>query len=124
MSAIWMCTRAQLRGRVRVTIVLALLVGVAGAVVLASFAAARRTQRALPRFLRESAGIDALAIITDPRGDEVISTYDLADEIRQVRAIPEVGAADRGAAILIQTPDPAVPTGWATQIAYAPLDGT
>src|SRR5205814_370879 len=124
MSAIWLCTRAQLRGRVRVTILFALLVGLAGAVVLTSFAAARRTKQALPRFLRESSGIDALAIITDPRGSAFISKYDLADEIRQVRAFPEVRSADRGAATLIQTPDTSVPTGWATQIAYVPFDGT
>ena len=105
MSAIWLCTRAQLRGRVRVTILLALLVGLAGAVVLTSFAAARRTKQALPRFLRESSGIDALAIITDPRGSAFISKYDLADEVRQVRTFPEVRLADRGAATLIQTPD-------------------
>src|SRR3954465_6327052 len=122
MSAIWMCTRAQLRGRVRATILLALLVGLAGGVVLTAVAAARRTQRALPAFLRESTVTDAFVTMSPPSGDVYGSEYDLAEEIQKVRTFPEVRAASRGTATLVRVPDTSVPTGWATQVAYVPLD--
>jgi hypothetical protein len=51
MSAVWLRATAQLRGRVRVTVLLALLVGLAGGLVLAAVAGARRSDGVLPRFL-------------------------------------------------------------------------
>jgi len=50
-SAVWLRATAQLRGRVRVTVLLALLVGLAGGLVLAAVARSRRSDAALPRFL-------------------------------------------------------------------------
>ena len=47
MSAVWLRASAQLRGRTRATILLAVLVGLAGGLVLASVADARRTDAAV-----------------------------------------------------------------------------
>jgi hypothetical protein len=51
MTAVWARARAELRLRWRATVVLALLVGLAGGVVLAAVAGARRTDTVLQRFL-------------------------------------------------------------------------
>lgn len=50
MGAVGMLARAEIRSRWRGTVVLTLLVGIVGAVVLASVAGARRSDSALPRF--------------------------------------------------------------------------
>ena len=49
MAAVWAVARADLRGRWRGLLALALLVGIMGGVVLAAAAGARRTQTAMPR---------------------------------------------------------------------------
>jgi putative ABC transport system permease protein len=51
MSAIWMRTRAELRGRWRPTVLIVILIGLAGGVALTAAAGARRTETAYPRFL-------------------------------------------------------------------------
>ena len=51
MGAVLMRARAQLRGRLRTSVLLAVFVGLAGGVVLAAVAGARRSDAALPRFL-------------------------------------------------------------------------
>ena len=57
---------AQLRGRLRASLLLALLVGLSGGVVLAGLAGARRSDAALPRFLAASRTTDATVwFITD-----------------------------------------------------------
>jgi hypothetical protein len=50
MGAVWLRARAQLRGRVWASLLLLLLAGLAGGVVLAALAGARRSDAALPRF--------------------------------------------------------------------------
>jgi hypothetical protein len=49
MGAVWLRARVQLRGRVRASLLLALLVGLSGGVVLAALAGARRSDAAMPQ---------------------------------------------------------------------------
>jgi hypothetical protein len=60
LSAVWLRARAQLRGRVQATVLLAVLVGLAAGMVLAAVAGARRTNAALPRFVAHDHAIDAI----------------------------------------------------------------
>jgi hypothetical protein len=92
MGAVWLRAMAQLRGRVRASLLLALLVGLSGGVVLAALAGARRSEAALPRFLAASRTTDATVWIFGPRGGQPART-DLADELRAVAALPQVRAA-------------------------------
>ena len=48
----WMYARADLRRRWKSTVAVAILIGMAGAVVLTAYAGARRTDSAYPRYLR------------------------------------------------------------------------
>jgi hypothetical protein len=63
MGVLWMRARAQLRGRARANLFLALLVGLAGALVLAAAAGARRSEAALPRFLAANQTVDAAVYV-------------------------------------------------------------
>jgi hypothetical protein len=76
MTAVSACARAELRARWRATLLLAVLVGVAGGVVLASVAGARRTATTMDRFLAyhqatnvgvEAKGIDLDAVARLPQ---------------------------------------------------------
>jgi hypothetical protein len=69
MAAVWARARAELRRRWRATVLLAVLVGLAGGVVLAAVAGARRTGSAVDRFLAYNrpmdvsvAGLDMAAV--------------------------------------------------------------
>ena len=53
MAAVWLRARSELRRRRAASLALVLLIGIAGAAVLASVAGARRGDRALPTFLAE-----------------------------------------------------------------------
>ena len=70
MGAVWLRATAQLRGRVRASLLLALLVGLSGGVVLAALAGARRSDAALPRFLAASRTTDALVYFTGTSLDQ------------------------------------------------------
>ena len=50
MAAVWICFRAELRSRWRAWVALTLLVGIAGGVVLAAAAGARRTDSSVGRY--------------------------------------------------------------------------
>lgn len=54
MSVAWYCARVELRKRWRVWLSIALLIGLGGGLAMASVAAARRTNSALPRFLQQA----------------------------------------------------------------------
>ncbi|HEX9313206.1 MAG TPA: hypothetical protein VGA30_10365, partial [Actinomycetota bacterium] len=60
MPAVLMRLRTELRLHLTATIALIVLVGVAGGVVIASAAGARRTDTAFPRFLDASHAADVL----------------------------------------------------------------
>src|SRR5512132_70303 len=87
-SAVWLRASAQLRGRARATLLLAVLVGLAGGMVLAAVAGARRTDAALPRFLARDRTIDAVVELPEaglqPRPDT------LGRQLRTLAALPEV----------------------------------
>ena len=90
MGVLWMRARAQLRGRARANLFLALLVGLAGALVLAAAAGARRSEAALPRFLAANQTVDAAVYV--PLSNP---TDDLSEARRRVAALPEVRQAFR-----------------------------
>jgi FtsX-like permease family len=118
MGVLWMRARAQLRGRVGANLFLALLVGLAGALVLAAAAGARRSEAALPRFLAANQTMDA-AVFVQP--DDPFD--DLAEARRQLAALPEVQQVFRltGALILAGT-DPTDPSRWHRQLGAVALD--
>ena len=82
MSAVWLRLRADARSRRPAWAALALIVGVAGGVVVGSFAAAARTESAFDRFLTWSNAAD-------------IVLFNAADPVdfEQVRALPQVEEA-------------------------------
>ena len=82
MGAVWMLARHELRGRWRSTIALAVLVGLVGAVVLASVAGARRTLSSLDRFEDSSRASDV----------EINAGGVSAEKLREFRATDGVAA--------------------------------
>ncbi|TMK86163.1 MAG: flagellar basal body L-ring protein FlgH, partial [Actinobacteria bacterium] len=66
MAAVWMAARAQLRRRWGTTVALALLVGLAGGVVMAAIAGASRTDSAMKRFVKFSRPEDAYVVVNGP----------------------------------------------------------
>jgi hypothetical protein len=89
MGVLWTRARAQLRGRARANLFLALLVGLAGALVLAAAAGARRSEAALPRFLAANRTVDAAVFLPAAPGD------DMAEARRRVAELPEVAQVFR-----------------------------
>jgi FtsX-like permease family len=121
MAAIWLRATAQLRGRVRASLLLILLVGLSGGVVLAALAGARRSEAALPRFLAASRTTDATVWILGPRGGQPART-DLAAELRAVAALPQVRTASRASVLIMSGPNPVDPTRPNRQLGYVGLD--
>jgi hypothetical protein len=120
MGVLWVRARAQLRGRARANALLVLLIGLAGALVLAAAAGARRSEAALPRFLAANQTVDASVIVLDsgPTGEKAL---------RRVAALPEVRQAFRltgwdAGALILAGADPAEPSGWHRQLGTVALD--
>jgi ABC-type lipoprotein release transport system permease subunit len=88
LAAVWLRWRSELRSRWRAWLAVAALVGLAGGVVIAAAAGARRTDSAYPRFLRAYKAADVL--IADD--GEVPQPFDL----RKVERLPQVAEAVRG----------------------------
>jgi FtsX-like permease family len=108
MAAVWVRVRAELRQRWRATVLLMVVVGLAGGAVVAAVAGARRTDSAMDRFLAYSRPVNVSVIGPD---------FDA------VRRLPQVADADQGAymALTPSTPAGAPDTGalgsinpWAT----------
>ena len=115
MSAVWLRASAQLRGRVRATVLLAVLVGLAGGVVLAAVAGARRTEAALPRFLaRDPFPVHAL-VFAPASGQQ-------QREVRALVRLPEVRQAVRITDVVLSSVDPASPTGRRRDSGFVPMD--
>jgi hypothetical protein len=123
MGAVWLRAGAQLRGRLLASLLLALLVGLAGGVVLAAVAGARRSDAALPRFLAASRTTDTSVYITGPqnRPGQPAGT-DLAAEYRAVAALPQVRGAQRVCPLILSGSDPAGRSGPSRQQGWVGLD--
>jgi ABC-type antimicrobial peptide transport system permease subunit len=122
MSAVWLRATAQLRGRVRVTVLLALLVGVAGGLVLAAVAGARRSDAALPRFLAFNQTTDAMVWVLPRSGSYFDDRSQLAEEAREVASLPGVRNTTRGSVLIVSGSDPASSGGPRRQAAVVALD--
>jgi FtsX-like permease family len=111
MAAVWVTARAELRRRWRATVLLAVLVGLAGGVVLAAVAGARRTGSAVDRFLAYNRPMDVS-----------VAGIDMA----AVARLPQVADADEGALVplLPDTPSgPGDPRSTGVIAAFATMHG-
>jgi hypothetical protein len=118
MGVLWLRAKAQLRGRARASLLLVLLVGFAGALVLAAAAGARRSEAALPRFLAANRTMDA-AVFVQP--DDPFD--DLAEARRQLAALAEVQQVFRlTGALILAGVDPTDPGRWHRQLGAVALD--
>jgi hypothetical protein len=93
MAAVWVRARAELRARWRATVLLVVLVGLAGGVVMAAVAGARRTSSAVDRFLAYNRPMDVS-----------VTGLDMA----AVGRLPQVVDADEGTLVPLV---PATPPG-------------
>jgi hypothetical protein len=120
MGVLWLRARAQLRGRARATVFLAMLVGLAGALVLTAAAGARRSEAALPRFLAANQTVDASVIVLDPgpTGEKARRRVAALPEVRQVFRLTGWDAG----ALILGGADPAEPSGWHRQLGTVALD--
>ena len=94
MAAVWVRARAELRRRWRATVLLVVLVGLAGGVVLAAVAGARRTGSAVDRFLAYSRPLDV-----------GVTGLDMA----AVARLPQVADADEGSLVPLLPDTPSGP---------------
>jgi hypothetical protein len=122
MGVLWFRARAQLRGRALANLFLVLLVGLAGALVLAAAAGARRSEAALPRFLAANQTVDA-AVFVESKGP----ADDLTEAQRRLAALPEVKQVFRltgwtTGALILAGADPADPSRWDRQLGVVALD--
>jgi hypothetical protein len=121
-GVLWLRAKAQLRARARASLLLALLVGLAGALVLAAAAGARRSEAALPRFLASNRTMDTwVSVQTDDPAD------DLAGARRQLAELPEVRQVFRATgsvvgALILALADSANPARWHGQVGSVALD--
>ena len=93
MTAVWLRCRAELRSRWRAWLALALLVALAGGLVIAAAAAARRTASAYPRFLAAHSPADVVIL----SGDESLVYQQAFAPIafEEVSRLPHVESAAR-----------------------------
>jgi hypothetical protein len=119
-SAVWLRARAQLRGGAKVALLLAALVGLAGGMVLAAVAGARRTEAALPRFQAYDRGGDAtVEMFLSPAQQ---GPDPLGRELRALRGLPEVAGAARFRVAIVSSPDPASPASRRRDLGLLPMD--
>src|SRR5439155_5199405 len=103
-DAVWMQARSQLRRRVADTVLLTLLVGLAGGAVLAAVAGASRTDSAVPRFRDFSRTIDAaVSYRAEPFSNDAEAETDA------IRRLPEVAWAGRLSDLIVETSRPGDP---------------
>lgn len=88
MGVVWTMAKAELRSRRVAIVALAVLIGLAGGVVMAAVAGATRTRQALPEFLRHNRPEDAAVANLDsfPAGEQEALA-------RQIAALPMVADA-------------------------------
>jgi hypothetical protein len=101
MTAVWVRARAELRQRWRASVLLTMVVGLAGGVVLAAVAGARRTDSAMDRFLAYNRPLNV-----------AVEAEDL--DLRAVQRLPQVADTGMGAYMALApstasgAPDPAL----------------
>lgn len=90
MSIVWVAARATLRRRWPATIALALVIAMAGGVVLVAIAGLRRTEGALPRFLDHNRAGDASVVFNEdlPLADQEA----LAAKVSELPMVTDAGA--------------------------------
>jgi hypothetical protein len=93
MAAVWVRARAELRRRWQATVLLVMVVGLAGGAVMAAVAGARRTDSAMDRFLAYNRPMNILVAGLD------------FDAVKQ---LPQVADADQGAYLALT---PSTPSG-------------
>jgi ABC-type lipoprotein release transport system permease subunit len=84
MAAVWYRFRTELRTRWRSAFWLALLVGLAGGIVLTAVAGARRTDSAYPELVRETGAPDILVNPDDGNDSGLVDRYDEVARLPQV----------------------------------------
>ena len=75
MRAVWARARAELRGRLWSWVAIAALVGLAGGVVIAAAAGARRTDTAYPRFLATHTPADVIVADNANWGEGTVANF-------------------------------------------------
>src|SRR5215210_2046007 len=115
-------TGALVRRRFPATVVLTLLIGVAGAVVLTAVAGARRGDRALPAFLARQR--PPSAVVYDVRAAESAggTASSVEPESAALERLPYVETAMRGAPLVVAGPDDGRAVGRRRQLALVSLD--
>ena len=90
MAAVWFRFRAELRTRWRGALALALLVGLAGGIVLTTVAGARRTDSAYSELITETDAPDLLVNPNDGNESELVDRY---DEVARLPQVARLGVA-------------------------------
>ena len=88
MTAVWIRATNELRARWRAWLAIALMLGIAGGVVMAAAAGARRTDSAVPRFL-DYMQVSTANVEADP------------SQFHAIAALPDVQSARIGAFMLM-----------------------
>ena len=89
-SPSWLCARADLRRRWKATLAIAALIGIAGAIVLTSYAGARRTVSAYPRYLHATLAADFL-VATVSSGTTATNRF--YRQVEGLRSVAQSGVA-------------------------------
>jgi FtsX-like permease family len=124
MGVLWLRAKVQLRGRALASLFLALLVGLAGALVLAAAAGARRSEAALPRFLAVNRMVDSwVTVQSDDPADDLAKVRDKLAALPEVRQVFRVSGVVGG--LILAGADPAGgahPVRWRYVLGTVALD--
>lgn len=112
MAAVWYRSRALFRHQLGTTVLLIVLVALAGGVVIATIAGARRTGAALPDFLEYYRGQDVSAFVFF----SALPPDEEAALIDEIAALPQWEAAGVARPVVVSIP---VEGDWVTQVAIA-----
>jgi hypothetical protein len=124
MGLVWLRWRAELRGQWRATLALALVLGIGGGVALTALAGARRTDTAMPRFLRYNLTDVGGFLYGNPSSPPVEPgpagrSLDLAPLPKKVAELPQVQAYFRAPYLFLTTDPSGHMTGTVNTIAAA-----
>jgi hypothetical protein len=121
MGAIWLRARSEMRRGVLTTLVLVLLVGIAGAAVLAALAGARRGERALPQFIARQRQPDA-AVFVGGEAEGGTASPTGQREAARIAELPYVERALRAAPVMVAEVDPGGASGRHRRLATVGID--